>query len=113
MEIDSKQKFEAVKALMDFVEKTGFNDFFYDIDAIFSGNTTCYELTLLNRQRNSVFAIRVKIITTSEGTFCETEIDGNTIKPKQIERKAILEAIDENIKVVKIERIKFLEKISK
>lgn len=113
MEIDSKQKFEAVKALMDFVEKTGFYDFFYDIDTTFSGNTTCYELSLLNKQRSPVFSIRVKVITTSEGVSCETEIDGNTIKPKQIERKAILGAIDENVKAVKAERIKFLEKISK
>ena len=113
MEITNSLKLKAMKALLSFVEKTGFADFMYDINETYSGNTTCYELSLLNNQRNSLFDIRVKVIAISSGMSCEVEIDGNTIKPKELTESAIIEAINENILVYKENKNRFLEKISK
>ena len=112
MEIDSKQKFEAVKALMEFAERKGFDDFFYDLDTTSSGNITYYMLSLLDRQRKSVFDIVVKIVSTSEGETCEVDIKGNNVVAKEIAKDAILEAISENINAYKAKQIGFLEKLS-
>lgn len=113
MEITNSLKLKAMKALLSFVEKTGFDDFMYEINEACSGNTTCYELSLLNNQRKSLLDIRVKVVSVSSGTICEVELEGNTITPSVLSEDAILEAINKNIEVYKKNKNSFLDKISK
>lgn len=114
MEITGTTKLEAIKALIAFVERTGFEDFTYEIETTFSSSVTCYELSLLDNQKHPRLSIRVKVISDHyNGATCEVEISGETIKLSSIKQDTILEAIGKSINTYKAKQNEFLKKISK
>ena len=96
--IDNKFHLCAISALTSFIEKTGFEDFRYTINETFSGNVTCYELSLLDNQNHSLLDIRVKTIRHScDDYHIEVETNGETLKVDKITTDSIMKAISKSM----------------
>lgn len=114
MNIDNKFHLYALSALTSFMEKTGFDDFRYTIQETFSGNVTCYELSLVDNQGSSLLDIRVKTIRHSSDDYdVEVETNGETFKVYKITTDSILEAIRKSIETYVASKNVFLKNISK
>lgn len=113
--IDNKFHLCAISALTSFIEKTGFEDFRYTIQETFSGNVTCYELSLLDNQGRSLLDIRVKTIRHSciDDYSVEVETNGETFKVDKVTTDNILEAVRKSIEAYVASKNEFLKNISK
>lgn len=113
-DIDNKFHLCVSSAINAFIEKRGFEAFRYSIVQTFSGNVTCFELCLIDKQDRSQLTIRVKTFRSSYDDYdLEVELEGETYPVEKFDVDNIVEAIEKALAVYLVSKNDFLKNISK
>lgn len=114
LDIDNEYHLRVNLALAAFMEKRGFDDFRYSIVQTFSGEVTCFELYLIDKQDRSQLSIRVKTYRHAYDDYdLEVETDGETYPVEKFDVNSIVEVIEKSLAAYLVSKNDFLKNISK